>query len=135
MINTLEDAYRSIADEIIGFVNGRPWEVAGAQFEVRKHSIGLRMWLEVDKVKDGKGDFTLDGVFDSARFLGDETERMSGQRVWGFEFRLYPTGKFEIDYDYNKPEGYEETDETISGDEINASLNQLLSKDDGSKNQ
>jgi len=26
---------------------------------------------------------------------------------------LHPDGKFSIDYDYNKPEGYEETDETI----------------------
>lgn len=40
-------------------------------------------------------------------------------------FTLFPTGKFKIEYDYNKPEGYTETDEMITGSEINASLSKL----------
>jgi len=35
----------------------------------------------------------------------------------GLTFILYPNGKFNIEYDYNKPEGDEETDETITGTE------------------
>jgi hypothetical protein len=43
-------------------------------------------------------------------------------------FTLYPNGKFNLEYDYNKPEGYEETDDIITGDEMNASLNLLSGK-------
>jgi hypothetical protein len=35
-------------------------------------------------------------------------------RIWGLTFTLFPTGKFKIEYDYNKPEGYEETDGAIT---------------------
>jgi len=34
-------------------------------------------------------------------------------------FTLYHDGKFEIEYDYNIPEDYEETDEVITVEEIN----------------
>ena len=59
------------------------------------------------------------------RFLRDDLLRTTGQRIWGLTFNLYPDGKFKIEYDYNKPEEYEETNEVITGDEINASLAQL----------
>ena len=59
-------------------------------------------------------------------FLRGNLLRTTGQRIWGLTFTLYPDGKFKIEYDYNKPEGYEETDEVITGDEINASLADLM---------
>ena len=52
-------------------------------------------------------------VNDAALFLRDDLLATTGERIWGLTFTLYPDGKFKIDYDYNKPEGYEETDETI----------------------
>ncbi|EGK15442.1 alanyl-tRNA synthetase [Psychrobacter sp. 1501(2011)] len=42
-----------------------------------------------------------------------------GDRIWGLTFTLYPDGKFEIKYNYDKPKDYEETDEVITGEEIN----------------
>ena len=62
----------------------------------------------------------------AALFLRDDLLRTTGQRIWGLTFTLYPDGKFKIEYDYNKPEGYEETNEVITGDEINASLAELM---------
>lgn len=61
-------------------------------------------------------------------FLRDDLLRTTGQRIWGLTFTLFPDGKFKIEFDYNKPEGYEETDEVITGDEINASLAGLLNQ-------
>lgn len=52
-------------------------------------------------------------------YLRDHFLKLTGNRIWGLTFTLYPDGKFEIEYDYDKPEGYEETDEVITGDEIN----------------
>lgn len=66
---------------------------------------------------------------DALLFLRDDLLRTTGQRIWGLTFTLYPDGKFKIEYDYDKPEGYEETDEVISGDEINASLARLTGRD------
>lgn len=66
---------------------------------------------------------------DALLYLRDDLLKTTGQRIWGLTFTLYPNGKFNIEYDYNKPEGYEETDDVITGDEINASLEKLTKKD------
>ncbi len=49
----------------------------------------------------------------------------TGHRIWGLLFTLYLDGRFEIEYVYNKPDDYEESDDVISGDEINQSLDKL----------
>ena len=63
----------------------------------------------------------------SLLYLRDHMLNLTGDRIWGLTFTLYPDGKFEIEYDYNKPDDYEETDEVITGEEINQSLNDLFS--------
>ncbi|MEO8121765.1 MAG: hypothetical protein ABI606_20885 [Rhodoferax sp.] len=63
---------------------------------------------------------------DAALYLRDDLLKTTGERIWGLTFTLYPTGKFKIDYDYNKPEGYEETDETISLGDAVGGLQNLL---------
>ncbi|MBF7683688.1 hypothetical protein I2F27_10210 [Acinetobacter sp. B5B] len=50
---------------------------------------------------------------------------LTGDRIWELTFTLYPDGKFNMKYDYKKPKDYEESEETISGDEINNSLKKL----------
>ena len=67
----------------------------------------------------------------AALFLRDDLLRTTGQHIWGLTFTIFPDGKFKVEYGYNKPEGYEETDEIITGNEINASLAQLT--DQGKK--
>ena len=64
-------------------------------------------------------------VSNAIRFLRDDIKCTTNQRIWGLTFTLYPNGKFNIQYDYERPEGYEETDEVITGDEINVSLSNL----------
>ena len=68
-------------------------------------------------------------ISDPCLFLRDDLLRTTGQRIWGLTFTLFPDGQFKIEYDYNKPEGYEESDEVITGDEINASLTKLTGQD------
>lgn len=51
--------------------------------------------------------------------LKDNMLKLSGDKIWGLTFTLYPDGKFAIEYDYDKPEDYEETDEVITREEIN----------------
>ncbi|WP_433693509.1 hypothetical protein [Herbaspirillum seropedicae] len=59
-------------------------------------------------------------------FLRDKLFEMTGQRIWGVIFALFPDGRFDIEYDYSKPTSYEESDELISAEEINQSLQKLM---------
>jgi len=60
-------------------------------------------------------------------FLRDNLLETTNARIWGLCFSLYPDGKFNIEYDYNKPEGYEDTDDVISVSEASDSLKGLKS--------
>ena len=56
---------------------------------------------------------------DASLFLRNHIFNLTGEKIWGLTFTLYPDGKFEIEYDYDKPKDYEETNDVITGDEIN----------------
>ncbi len=129
-INNVELAYEKIAHYLTAFIGHRDWDSAACHFRILGKMARGNQWLVHNGVEERTGDFasTPDAVWDgldAALFLRDNLLRTTGQRIWGLTFTLYPTGKFNIEYDYNKPEGYEETDEVITGDEINASLGQL----------
>lgn len=61
-------------------------------------------------------------------FLGDNLLETTGNRIWGVDFTLFPDGKFNIEYNYNKPDDYEESDDIITGEEINQSLSDVNKK-------
>jgi len=56
-------------------------------------------------------------VSDVCIFLRDNLLITTSERIWGLTFTAYHDSKFNIEYDYNKPVGYEETGETISLEE------------------
>ncbi len=93
-------------------------------------------WLVCNGIKDEHGGFSEDHTalwegLDAALSLRDDLLKTTGQRIWGLTFTLFPSGRFKIEYDYDKPEGYEESDELISGTEINQSLRELGMTDSG----
>jgi len=52
-------------------------------------------------------------IFHSLLFVRDQILKETGKRIWGLTFTLYPDGKYEIEYDYNIPEGFNEKGEWI----------------------
>ena len=54
----------------------------------------------------------------SARLRSSATTCLEagGQRIWAVVFTLYPDGRFDVEYDYNKPENYDEADELVAGE-------------------
>ncbi|KRC04212.1 hypothetical protein ASE11_03905 [Hydrogenophaga sp. Root209] len=46
--------------------------------------------------------------------LRDYILQTTGRRIWGLTFTLYPDGKFNVEYDYNKPPDYEEDDDDVA---------------------
>ena len=133
-MSTVEQAYQVIAGDLLAFANQRQWDVVIGRFQVL-HSMISSSW-ELHNISgahfDGGRDVSLDEIRQKTaaiRFLRDDLLRTTGQRIWGLTFTLFPDGQFKIEYDYNKPEGYEESDEVITGDEINDSLAGLTGQD------
>jgi len=127
----VEDAYKRIANGLTSAIDSR-WEKISLTTRVLSKNCSqlttmLFIGSEVRSIELG-----IQRVFqvsDAVIYLRDDLIRTTGQRIWGFAFTLYPTGKFNIEYDYNKPEGYEESDDVITGKEINDSFTTLAASD------
>ncbi|RKT50736.1 hypothetical protein DFR40_2663 [Azonexus fungiphilus] len=61
-------------------------------------------------------------IRDACLYLRDDLLQTTGQRIWGLTFTLHPDGKFNIEYDYEKPEDYDDSDDAISLAQAQASL-------------
>jgi hypothetical protein len=133
--SSVEDAYQSLSKLVMDFIVTRAWEVAGVSAQITEGAVTLsEYWLMSHGARDERAvgwgsNNILRSATNAIRFLRDDLIRTTGQRIWGLTFTLFPDGQFKIEYDYNKPEGYEESDEIITGDEINASLAKLTEQD------
>jgi len=130
----LEDAYSQIANGILWFVQEDEWSCAKASVSIWHSStqVSYTRIAGEKKITDDRFpplNIALDSS-DAFLFLRDRLLEMTGQRIWGMEFTLFTDGTFEIEYDYSVPIGYEETDESISGIEINQSLQELRADSD-----
>lgn len=117
-MNAVENCYATFARYVMSFVGSRAWDVAVCKFQIYHKMVSGSQWLTHDGVTDEKGGFEegngamWEGL-DAARFLRDNLLATTGDRIWGLTFTLYPDGKFNLEYDYTKPEGYVETDEVV----------------------
>ncbi len=131
-MNSVEDAYDEIAKSLLWFVADDEWSLAKAKSSIWSQSTqtSLCRLVREREISDDKFPDTdmIIACAHSVLYLRDDLLRTTGARIWGLTFTLYPNGKFNLEYDYNKPEGYEETDDIITGDEMNASLNLLSGK-------
>ena len=122
-------AYQNFAQTLLDFVGKNSWDEAVAKYEIYSNMVSSEFCWKKNEKCTFKGisnirNEVLDKSNDSVRLLRKHFLDLTGDRIWGLTFTLYPTGKFNIQYDYNKPEGYEETDELITGEEINKSFMQ-----------
>ncbi|MEY2892366.1 MAG: hypothetical protein RJA98_2274 [Pseudomonadota bacterium] len=118
VVKTVEDAYSQMASSLAG-AQGLPLEWSKIVFHGRLLSgncSSMTTRFESAEVSGSTGLGMQLGlaVDEAAIFLRDDLLRTTGQRIWGLTFTLYPSGQFNIEYDYNKPADYEDSDETIS---------------------
>jgi len=78
----------------------------GMQFIERSHS-GSESQLPFDWEGIGR-------INTACVFVRDQLLQTTGRRIWGLTFTLYPDGKFNVEYDYNKPPNYEEDDDEVA---------------------
>lgn len=113
--STVEEAYQALGAAAIEFPKERSWDQVTAKYELLIGMVSLRCYLEHEGIRDGKGDGASDNIqhtsMDAAEYLRDELLRTTGERIWGLDFTLYPSGKFKLDYDYNRPEDAEDDDD------------------------
>lgn len=121
--------YEFFAQELLFFVGTQQWQQAHVKYEVFNQMISIERWFVFKNQEFWLGNEIPDEIWDnsskSVYYIRDKMLENMGHRIWGLLFTLYPDGKFEIEYDYDKPDDYEESDDIILGDEINQSLDKL----------
>lgn len=118
-MNTVEQAYQMIKESITDFIKDRNWDRGICKCQIFSKMASSTHCLEYKGVEDSMAlGWPSKGISagDAALFLRDDLLKTTGQRIWGLTFILFPDGKFRIEYDYDKPDGYEETDETVEVD-------------------
>ncbi|WP_139214122.1 hypothetical protein [Atopomonas hussainii] len=114
-MNTVEEAYCRLAAYVLGFIDGRQWECAGCHMQIFQKMASGSQWFIYNGGREEKGGFernpsALWEGLDAAIYLRDDLLEKDGSRIWGVFFTLYPDGRFNVEYDYNKPDDYEESD-------------------------
>ncbi|MEJ7137372.1 DUF6882 domain-containing protein [Amphibiibacter pelophylacis] len=115
-----KEVHQRLATYLVEFVENRDWDVAKAHFSIFSKMVRANQWLLYADLEEKKGGFTKnpeamwDGL-DAVLFLRDEILRTTGRRIWGLTFTLYPDGKYDIEYDYTKPDDYDDSNEAGDG--------------------
>ncbi|AXI83709.1 hypothetical protein FUT69_03710 [Xylella taiwanensis] len=135
----VEEAYHAIAEDLMAFPGERAWDEVVGKYEVYPKMVSCRWWLVkegcVDRKWIGGSDEFHSRAFAAVLYLKDDLIKSGGDRIWGLTCTIRPNGdlgdefckvKFNIEYDYNKPEDYDESDEFITGEEANQSLRNLF---------
>ena len=115
-MKSVEDAYQTIANTLNAWAKSG-WRSLELRTPIYRTMCGGMSFSSIgDNGSEEQLQFDWDGIDrinHAVLFLRDDLVRTTGQRIWGLTFTLRSNGKFSLGYDYNKPEGYEETDETI----------------------
>ena len=123
-METIEQAYEALRKYGLAFADDRPWDMIKVEFNIYHEMVSASQFLVFKGIKTDVGGFESESGWvweglDAVTYIRDYLFKLAGDRIWGLTFTLYPDGKFEIEYNYDKPEDYEETDEVITGEEIN----------------
>lgn len=117
-MQTVEEAYELLATELMDFIGDEPWDAAGSVVSILENMTQSNYWRQRGDVvieNDRMPALAVAGpASQAALFLRDTMSQVSGDRVWGLAFTVFPTGKFKLSYDYNRPEGYEESTATTN---------------------
>lgn len=117
-MQTVEEAFRSIADELLEFVSEDAWVSACSRTSIynRMTTTSYLRQSKTGSVENDRFPSLETASFASRAILSlrDYILQTTGRRIWGLTFTLYPDGKFNVEYDYNKPPDYEEDDDDVA---------------------
>lgn len=128
MKDNLVHTYQNLADSLLSNIGSANWDKVILTADILIDNASSISFIIHDKGNEVNQELSFKTVFiinDLLIELRNIILHSTGNRIWSIVFSLFSDGKFQIEYDYNKPDDYEESDEVISGDEINQSLNKL----------
>lgn len=113
MNNTLHEIYQKIADYIVDQID-EPFHKAWIYMEMEKDNSFYtgRFIREPGQTEKEQGYFLLRKITETLRDLWREFEDEDGVSWYSGTFTLFGTGKFEIDFNYDKPEEEPKNDES-----------------------
>mgnify|MGYP003395484266 CR=1 FL=1 len=107
-ITSTEKAYSCLAENMLKACDKQSWTALVLKANVYLSMVSSEFLIVYAETVDESK--YVKAISQAALFLRDNLLATTGKRIWGLTFTLYPNGKFNIEYDYNKPGGYEEID-------------------------
>lgn len=116
-----QEALQYLGNTCIYYINDRSWDQIQLKVEIFTKMVSpcfshIYNKILFDKVENLPLEQNM-MIYDASLALRDHILNLTCDRIWGLTFKLYPNGKLNIEYDYQKPKDYEESEETISGDD------------------
>jgi hypothetical protein len=113
-MNKQTEEFSILARELLEFVNDRPFDVAFVEYEIFEGGSRIIRGIQKDSVITQNGpspNRELRKLADrTARVLVETVSEQSGEKAWGLMFKLWPDGKFKVEYSYIKPAWLEESE-------------------------
>ena len=120
-MKNVEDAYRQLEIELVSFLADDRWDSAGLVITLMGNMTQTSYWRRHKDARVENDRFPplelASAASRAALYLRDDMLKNRGYRIWGITFTLFPTGKFRLDYDYNKPNDFDETGDTVNLDD------------------
>ncbi|MDO4223487.1 MAG: DUF600 family protein [Acinetobacter sp.] len=110
MNDKLNFIYQELANHLLNDINDVGWDKLILMSDIlvdNASNIRFILLKEEYEIYQQLSFETTFSISDLLMELRDTMLKDTGHRIWGFIFTLYPDGKFEIKYDYNKPEDYD----------------------------
>lgn len=108
----IEEAYAAIANYAIEEAGGLEWEQLVIEKRIFEKMSQTTHWvIHNGKKIQGNGEGSSESRRNSSKatlLLRDNLLETTGKRIWGFTFTLTRDGNFNIEYDYEKPEGFDD---------------------------
>ena len=124
----LQLAYEKIKKGILESVKKYEWDKAYSESEIwdRATSTGYFRTYKNEIIEANEYYDNSIQPLKELCYIRDQILAETGKRIWGLTFTLYPDGKYEIEYDYNVPEGFNEKGEWIGQEHGNTKLSEFF---------
>lgn len=109
MKDNLGYIYQNLANGLLSNIGSANWDKIILIADILIDNASSISFILHDKGSEVNRELSFETVFiinDLLIELRNIMLHSTGHRIWGLLFTLYPDGKFEIEYDYNKPKDY-----------------------------
>lgn len=111
-----EKIYEAVFN-ILAEIAVEPWDYLQVSGAILNKNISEVMTIQGSsegRTEDIPIGWTIFEMQDLAILLRKNILEATGQRIWGFKFNFFKSGKFTVHFDYEKPINFDEEDDLIN---------------------